>query len=142
VFLYGGNSGFAYFWSSTAAKDTGDAYIFGVYFYAAIIDSIPTHKEEGHSVRCIKGGSSSGIQDQTIIDKISVYPSVCSNLLQIRSSENITAIFVYNINGVEMLKTTSHSNELKLNISTLQNGIYFVRVNSGKQSGTYKIIKK
>ncbi|MCX7985967.1 MAG: T9SS type A sorting domain-containing protein [Bacteroidales bacterium] len=63
-----------------------------------------------------------------------IYPNPASNYINIISNniKEINKIEVYNINGVLVLTSTNTKN---INISNLENGVYFIRVRGAKDSG-------
>ena len=71
-----------------------------------------------------------------------VYPNPASEVLNINisnSSFKNTLVVVYNISGAELLKTNMAINNAQLNIETLCNGVYFVKVSN--QNGFNKTVK-
>lgn len=68
---------------------------------------------------------------------IQIYPNPASDMFKIKSSISIDSVSIFNMTGKELLKT----NALELNISGLSSGIYLVKINSGHQSVTKKLIK-
>lgn len=73
---------------------------------------------------------------------LSVYPNPATDVLNISISNNSfknSEIVVYNISGAEVLKTNMSNNNAKLNIETLCNGVYFIKVTN--QNGFNKTVK-
>lgn len=83
-----------------------------------------------------------GISENTIENKILIYPNPASKEISINSEIELTSVEVYNINGAlinkHYINTTS---DLKLNISKLTSGIYFFKfVSVNGLTETKKII--
>lgn len=73
---------------------------------------------------------------------LSIYPNPATEVLNINiSNTNFknSEVVVYNISGTEILKTNMASSNAQLNIETLSNGVYFVKVTN--QNGFNKTVK-
>ncbi|MFZ4797669.1 MAG: T9SS type A sorting domain-containing protein [Bacteroidia bacterium] len=71
-----------------------------------------------------------------------VYPNPATDVLNINisnSSFKNSEVMVYNISGAEVLKTNIEKTNAQLNIETLSNGVYFVKVTN--QNGFNKTVK-
>ncbi len=74
--------------------------------------------------------------------KLLVYPNPATDVLNINiSNANFknSEVVVYNISGAEVLKTNMANSSVQLNIETLSNGVYFVKVTN--QNGFNKTVK-
>lgn len=80
-------------------------------------------------------------------DTIHIYPNPVTDILSITWSENepLTApIFVYDITGrvVKNIEiSTTHSSDISLNLKNIPSGVYFIQLQTEKQSMTKKINK-
>ena len=76
--------------------------------------------------------------------QVTLYPNPVSDVLYINSMDIINKVSVYDIQG-KVIKTVSglNSNTSEINLSSLQNGVYFVSITS-ENGGvlTQKIVKK
>ena len=70
--------------------------------------------------------------------QVTHYPNPVSDVLHIHSPDIISKVSVYDIQG-KVIKTVSglNSNTSKINLSTLQNGVYFIKVQT--KSGASKL---
>ena len=71
-----------------------------------------------------------------------VYPNPATDVLNINisnSSFKNSEVVVYNISGAEVIKTNMANTNAQLNIETLSNGVYFVKVSN--QNGFNKTVK-
>ncbi|SDJ63454.1 T9SS type A sorting domain-containing protein [Flavobacterium noncentrifugens] len=75
-------------------------------------------------------------------NSIAIFPNPASDVLNIenKSSEAITNVSVYSINGV-LVKEAKNAMD-KISVSDLQTGVYFVKIQAGNQTLNYKFIKK
>ena len=79
----------------------------------------------------------SGIHKNTLNTDLSIFPNPTNNKVYIRSTDEV-AIKVYNIVGVEVLKTTAYSFDLE----DQPNGLYFVNIKTDKTNRLIKLIKE
>ncbi|MNK40859.1 Fibronectin type III domain protein [compost metagenome] len=85
--------------------------------------------------------TTSGIEDFDIA-KIILYPNPVTDVLNIESTTTIDTIEVYTIVGQLVKKQSVNSGSATILVSELSEGIYMVKAFSGKNVGTYKVIKK
>ncbi len=78
--------------------------------------------------------------DDVFSSKVSVYPNPANEFLNISSSVEINKVEVYNLLGKKVLSSLK-LNDNNLNISSLANGIYMIKLTSGDSVATKKIIK-
>jgi hypothetical protein len=77
------------------------------------------------------------VQDPSLDKKYQVFPNPTNSLIQV-SGENISAIEVVNQSGVIVYKGTSSS----IDVSGQPDGVYYVKITTGKGVVTKKILKK
>jgi len=79
-------------------------------------------------------------------DTFSVFPNPAEDIIYIQKNENknLSEISIYDINGrLVQLITQVDSNNLKINISALNNGVYFISLKSDSNQVVFqKLIKK
>ena len=89
--------------------------------------------------------TNTGTEDLTNIvsnAKLNIYPNPATDVLNInisKSSFKNSEVVVYNISGMEVIKTNMANNNAQLNIETLSNGVYFIKVSN--QNGFNKTVK-
>nr|WP_322624247.1 T9SS type A sorting domain-containing protein [uncultured Flavobacterium sp.] len=81
------------------------------------------------------------VDDVTLEDNLKAYPNPVSNELHISFTEEISSVAVYNMLGQEVIKKVINATEGTVQVSQLTAGTYFVKVTSGSQSKTLKVIK-
>jgi hypothetical protein len=70
---------------------------------------------------------------------IMIYPNPANEVVNVKSDFNISRIEVLNFIGQTVYSTTVNSKIVKINTSSLQAGVYFVRVTTSKGIRTVKI---
>jgi hypothetical protein len=79
---------------------------------------------------------------ETPLANISVYPNPAHDELNITGDVIPTTVRIYNITGQLMYETATCTAEMKISVSTMPTGVYFIEINSDKGSITRKIIIK
>ena len=75
-------------------------------------------------------------------DELKVYPIPAKNFITVELSTEIsTQLNLFDVSGKRVLNQTI-SESTELNIKSLPQSIYFLKVNTTEKSGTYKIIKE
>jgi photosystem II stability/assembly factor-like uncharacterized protein len=75
------------------------------------------------------------------LNNISVYPNPVNTVLNIRAEENVTRVEVNNVSG-QLLLSEAKSAITSIDMSSLSNGVYFVKTFVGNLSKTHKLIKQ
>jgi surface protein len=70
------------------------------------------------------------------------YPNPVTSILQISYHKPINSIEIYNLLGQSLLNEKRDSSTVSIDLSTLPNSLYFVKVKSANQIGEFKIVKK
>jgi len=74
--------------------------------------------------------------------KLNYYPNPVTNVFTINNPVNITAVNVYNTLGQVVINQKTNSTNVQLNLQTLTSGVYIVKVTSGLNTQSFKIIKR
>ena len=74
--------------------------------------------------------------------EFSFYPNPAKNILNLKYSETIASIEIFNILGQQVLFKNNDTNNAQVDISNLSSGQYVVRLTSGSLVKTIKIIKE
>ncbi len=85
-----------------------------------------------------------GVNEVTFNDKVEIYPNPASSEVIISSPKNIEGtIKVFDITGKLLIyeKNAVLENSYTINISSLPNGVYFIRLNTPEGMATKKLIK-
>lgn len=70
-----------------------------------------------------------------------VYPNPAKDNLNISYSNKLNQIEIYNAVGQIIIDKKPDAKEVKLDVSNMASGVYFVKLNSGNQNTTLKFIK-
>lgn len=73
-------------------------------------------------------------------NQINIYPNPVSDVLNFQANEPIKAVLVFNQLGQKVMDSVHDEMGVQLNISALPTNLYFVVVETGRASETYKII--
>jgi len=82
-----------------------------------------------------------GVKEEHTLGATNVYPNPVTDILNISTVEKINSIEVYNVRGQLLLSENSPNAITKIDMSSFQNGIYFVKTIADKGSKTHKVIK-
>lgn len=72
-------------------------------------------------------------------NSFSIYPNPVENNININTTFNIEKITVFDVNGKQI---TENSNSKSLNISSLKQGVYFVKIKSNSSTVIKKVVKR
>ncbi len=93
------------------------------------------------NLKFYEGQFTMGVNDVDVTE-ISVYPTVTKDVVNIAAKTNIDNVAVYSTSGQQVLRLNPNSNNAQFNVSALPAGVYMVKIQSGKQVLTKKIIVK
>jgi hypothetical protein len=91
-----------------------------------------------YSVNCALGTSNPQKTPQTVI----MFPNPVKEVLNIKSNSLILQTEIYDINGRKVLISNQNSENVVLNISSLANGIYILKLRSERNTINQKFIKE
>lgn len=73
---------------------------------------------------------------------VSVYPNPTNSILTINASNTISSVELFDIQGRILETSLGNENQIKIDLSSKQNGIYFVKVNTENGSKVEKVVKE
>ncbi len=76
------------------------------------------------------------------IEGFKFYPNPVNHTLNLSAKDNIEMISISNVMGQEVLHLLPNATETQVNMSSLQNGIYFVKAQINGELTAFKVIKK
>jgi hypothetical protein len=130
--------------ANVTAKDTGNTYnvtglTAGKYTFGviAVDNSGNRSKMDTTSIQFAPG---TGIKETGILFTVS--PNPMTNELNINSQNLIKTVIITNVSGQIVENRTINSNQVRLDVSGLQSGLYFVRVQTDKGYDVKRVIKK
>ena len=71
----------------------------------------------------------------------SAYPNPVNNVLNLRANETITSVAIYNVLGQQVYSTQVNALNTTVDMSSFDNGVYFVKAVIGNTEGTVKVLK-
>ncbi len=77
-----------------------------------------------------------------IIEGFKYGPNPTQNSVQLTANSVLEKAIVYNLLGQQVLVVTGSSSTMSLNLESLVNGVYNVKVFSGKNTQSIKVVKK
>lgn len=86
-------------------------------------------------------GEAVGIDDLDLVE-FTVYPNPTTDVWNIKSSQRITSVQVFDIQGKQVIGITPDSETASIDASPLSNGIYFIRANAATGTKSLKLIKE
>ncbi len=130
------------FFDTHPSNDTaGFAGAWNVYPYFPSRNILISDRSRGMIL--VKSTNDLGIDDVEVDSEVSLAPNPGSEIITIkRSSSAINTVSIADALGkIVYTENVPSSNEVQINVSTLQNGIYFVSVNEG-EGNAHKFIKQ
>ena len=79
------------------------------------------------------------IEENEVVCELS--PNPCSNQLNIKASETLRNVFIYNLQGQCVRRLSASTNNLSLDLSELSSGLYLVRMDLGQHKVAKRIVK-
>jgi hypothetical protein len=76
------------------------------------------------------------------VDAIRLYPNPVDKMLYFNGNVNVQQIIIVDLLGKERIRLENAGNISKINATTLDKGIYFIKFSDIENSATYKFIKK
>ncbi|CAM3693389.1 hypothetical protein FSS13T_15160 [Flavobacterium saliperosum S13] len=80
--------------------------------------------------------------NDVIFEKLKFYPNPAQNVLNISNDELIDRVEIYNLMGQKFMDATYNSNDVQINVSGFNTGIYLVKVHNGAKFQSIQFIKK
>ncbi len=81
-----------------------------------------------------------GVSDNALAG-FSYYPNPATEVLSLRSANNIESVSMYNLLGQQVISTEIGATTSDINLSSLTAGTYIMKVTVDGQTGTYKVLK-
>lgn len=83
-----------------------------------------------------------GVSDVDNIPELSLSPNPAANVLRLTAKVSIGKVEIMSFSGQKLMDFKPNSKEAEIDVSQLKAGTYLVKVISGNQAKTYKVIKK
>jgi hypothetical protein len=74
-------------------------------------------------------------------DTLKVYPNPVKDILNIRYSQVVTSVVIYNSLGQKVIEKAVNGTDVQLNMASLSEGVYTVNVVSGTKTASVRVIR-
>jgi len=128
-------------WETTWVAPTDGAG--NVTFYTALNAADGNNSTSGDQIYTSKlavNEASTGIAGLDLKSRVEIYPNPANSVLNITLPDG-AEISVIDITGQEVITIEDASEQESIDVSSLSKGIYFVRVSSGKDAASVKMLK-
>ena len=88
----------------------------------------------------LAGQTTLGLEDINNVENIKVYPTLCSNSINIEGAKNTESIAIFDILGKKVMEINSKTNQI--DVSSLNPNTYFIRINADNKVTQRKFIKQ
>ncbi|RZJ28046.1 MAG: T9SS type A sorting domain-containing protein, partial [Flavobacterium sp.] len=82
-----------------------------------------------------------GLPDQQIDNAITIFPNPSHGMVNIKAATNIQSVQVYDVQGRLLQTSLRNGNDVSVDISSQQTGVYFLKITSDKGIKTERILK-
>lgn len=134
--VYRGNEKIA---NVTAATYTDNGLEYDTEYCYNVTSVNKNNESEKSADVCVK---TKGESISEFTDSFSIYPSLINNKINITSENIIEGVTIYNVTGIVVYNEEFMLNEIQLDVTTLNSGIYFVEVKSANGEVVKRIVKK
>lgn len=126
--------------STIALKNDGTIWTWGRNFFGQLGNGNTTNRSTPAAINCPT--STLAVDGFEIANNMTVFPNPVNDILNIASDNEITAVSIYNMLGQQVITKAINANEGQIDVTGLNAGTYFVKVDSGDAVRTLKVIKK
>lgn len=84
--------------------------------------------------------ASLSIKNNSLSD-FTVYPNPTTDFVNINSANTIDSYRIHDLTGRVVKSSSPYSNNFKIDVTSLNKGVYLVKLNSGDKTGSIKLIK-
>lgn len=92
------------------------------------------------SVKTVSVSTCTGIDESINVSSFTIYPNPNTGVFNIQATILPATLVIYDITGKKIITKTLTEMETSINISDLNNGIYFSNISNDKSSMNYKIV--
>lgn len=121
------------------AVDAGTQYWINIGYYSGTTDS----SEGPYTLDVTTSDSATVLSvDDNTIEGFSLFPTIVKQELNFTSRDRVDSISIFNLLGQEVLSSKPNLTNSSIDVSSLNGGMYIVKVKAAGAIGTYKIIKE
>ena len=92
------------------------------------------------AVKTVSVSTCTGVEENINASSFTIYPNPSTGLFNIQATILPATLVIYDITGKKIITKTLTEMETSINISELNNGIYFSNISNDKSSMNYKIV--
>lgn len=124
-------------------QNSDGTYIFGGNSKSNISGDKSEDSRGGNDFWIIKHAASLGLEDNSFLKAITLYPNPAKNTLQLNTQDQtIDQINIYTITGSRVLQLDVDTISPTVDVSNLATGVYYVQLYSGKNVALKKFVKE
>ena len=123
-----------------AIKNNGTLWSWGYNSYGQLGDGTTINRNTLVPITC--PNTNLGIDEPTAFYSLKAYPNPVKDSLTIAFEQGISTISIYNLVGQEVIAKVINANETTIDVAALPSGTYLVKVYSGDDSKTIKVLKQ
>ena len=134
-------------WDISAWDDVYAEYMTAVVFFFDIETSKPSETGadatlDVFDVDDFVFGEIASLSTKNIsLSDFTVYPNPATDFVNINSADTIDSYRIYDLTGRVVKSSSPYSNNLRIDVTSLNKGVYMVKLNSGDKTGSIKLIK-
>jgi hypothetical protein len=83
---------------------------------------------------------SASAQESESRTSVEVFPNPAKDHITIRTNNKCSVVTIYDVNGKAILSETKNSPKFDINVEQFENGIYFIKITTEKETNYSKII--
>jgi len=84
--------------------------------------------------------STFSLKENNLTD-FTVYPNPATDFVNINSADSIDSYRIHDLTGRVVKKSSPYSNNFRIDVTSLNKGVYMVKLNSGDKTGSIKLVK-
>lgn len=88
------------------------------------------------------GGDNPDAINEYSKSQIIIFPNPANDVLNVRCGQVMEMVEIFNVTGQKVISTTAQGEQTAINVSTLEAGIYFVKVATNGQTMVQKFVKR
>ena len=134
-------------WDISAWDDVYAEYMTAVVFFFDVQTDNPTQTGADASLDVfdvddfVFGDFASLSTKNNSLSDFTVYPNPTTDFVNINSANTIDSYRIYDLTGRVVKSSSPYSNNLRIDVTSLNKGVYMVKLNSGDKTGSIKLIK-
>lgn len=98
----------------------------------------------GHGIPNLELAQTLNVNSVELQEEVSIYPNPTSDYVHIKFPKNVSkaSILILDVLGKKIFQKNIYESQNKIDLSSLSEGVYFVKITLNSESKTFKIIKE